>query len=332
MGNFSEQIADEVRRLIQPDVLMANILTSGEIFLVIEDSDTDFNVMTQRFGNKNIFTTLEAAYAACVTNRNDIILMSANTTHALSTGIAWTKNRVHVIGMDGGDRLIQQGTKIQLSGAVDSAYVIKNTGVRNTFRNLKFIQSSTHANALTCFQFGGEGNVYKNCSFVFGVVDNLDQATAYEALMGEDSGTFIGCEFGTETLLTSAARSVMAIDQVTTNQEFKSNRFKDCNFVISSSETTATLLKVVAATDVLFTNNFKDCTFVASIDSAGGAALAVAVKSVASLVKGTLNFHNCAGYGATNFATDAVGNDNFYVYGAPNATGTDHVGILPVAT
>ena len=40
-----------------------------------------------------------------------------------------------------------QGAKVQLSGAVASAYVLKNTGVRNSFRNIKFIQASTHATA-----------------------------------------------------------------------------------------------------------------------------------------------------------------------------------------
>jgi len=138
--------------------------------------------------------------------------------------------------------------------------------------------------------------------------------TATEVLCGSDSATFLNCEIGTETLLTSAARTVFTIDQVTTSQEFKSNRIENCNFVISSSETTATLLATAANTDVLFSNLFKNCTFVASIDSAGGVALAVAAKTSASLVKGILAFHMCAAYGCTDFATDAVGNDALYVY------------------
>jgi hypothetical protein len=283
-------------------------------------------------GNVRFFTSLESAYAAAESNNNDVILLDSNSSHTLVNGIAWSKNRIHVIGMDGGDRLIQQGAKVQCTSGTGDAYVIKVTGVRNSFRNVKFIQNDVTATSLHVLEEGGEGNLYKNCTFTFGVVDNLDLTTATEVLCGSDSATFINCEFGTETLLTSAARTVFTVDQVTASQEFKSNRIIDCNFVISSSETTATLLSIAAATDVLFTNNFKNCTFVASIDSAGGVALAVGVKSVASLVKGTLNFHDCAAYGCTNFASDAVGNDNFYVYGAPNATGTDFVGLLPVAT
>ena len=278
------------------------------------------------------YTGLANAEDSALTNNEDQLILSSNSSHTLTTGIAMDKSRLSLIGLDGGgDRLIQQGTKIQTTDAAAVAYVMKNTGPRNSFRNIKFIMNDKNAAALNVVQDGSEGVLYKNCSFVFGVIDNLDETTASEFLAGSDSGSYIDCEFGTETLLTSAARTVFTIDQVTTSQEFKSNRMRGCNFIISSSETTATLLKVAANTDVLFSNNIVDSTFVASIDSAGGVALAVAVKSAASLVKGTVNFANCSAYGCTNLMSDAVGNDNFYAYGAVN-TGTDHVGVLGVAT
>ncbi|MBI4136860.1 hypothetical protein HY469_02245 [Candidatus Roizmanbacteria bacterium] len=301
MGNFTENIADRVRTLVQPDILMANLLAGGEIFWVIEDSDTDFNSLAQRFGNKNVFTTLTDAYNAATTNRNDIILLSGNTTHSLSAGIAWTKNRIHVIGLDGGGRLVQQGAKVQLATAATSAYVVKVTGVRNTFKNVKFIQAATAATGLHVLEEGGEGNLYDHCSFVFGVVDNLDLTTATEVLCGSDSATFTKCLFGTETLLTSAARTVFTIDQVTASQEFKSNIVEECIFMISSSSATALLVGVAANTDVLFTNLFNRCVFMASLDSAGGAAITNAVASASSLVKGTLNFAFPAAFGCTNF-------------------------------
>ena len=176
-------------------MVAAQVPTFGRIFVVMDPDDTDeanYQAMqeimkadpkgTLRFYGKNAAdgtTPLEQAFAAVESNNNDVILLDANSTHLLSTGYALTKNRVHVIGMDGGDRLVQQGAKVELTGAVDSAYVLKNTGVRNSFRNIKFIQSSTHANALTVLQDGSEGSLYKNCSFIFGTVDNLDQTTAH---------------------------------------------------------------------------------------------------------------------------------------------------------
>ena len=307
MSKLSDEIIGGVKNNLIDPIFRANAYSFGEIFWVIEDSDAGYGDLVKDHPN-NVFNTLTAAYDACTTNRNDIILMSAHSTFAEATGIAWSKSRIHVIGMDSGDRLVQQGTKVQVGGAVDSAYVIKVTGVRNSFRNIKFIQASTHANALHVMEEGGEGNLYKNCTFTFGVVDNLDLTTATEVLAGSDSATYLNCLFGTETLLTSAARTVFTIDQVTASQEFKSNILENCIFMISSSSNGAVLLKPDANTDVLFTNLFKNCIFMASVDSAGGVAITNAVQSVTSLVKGTLNFYMCASYNCTNFCATVTAN------------------------
>lgn len=300
MSKLSDEIIGGVKNSLMDPIFRANLYSFGEIFWVVEDSDAGYGDLVKDHPN-NVFNTLTAAYNACTTNRNDIILVAAHSTFAEAAGIAWSKSRIHVIGMDSGDRLVQQGTKVQVGGAIDSAYVIKVTGVRNSFRNIKFIQASTHANALHVLEEGGEGNLYKNCTFTFGVVDNLDLTTATEVLCGSDSATFLNCLFGTETLLTSAARTVFTIDQVTTSQEFKSNILKDCIFMISSSSATALLIGVAANTDVLFTNLFINCIFMASVDSAGGAAITNAVQSVSGLVKGTLNFYMPASFNCTNF-------------------------------
>lgn len=311
----------------------------GQVLIVLEDSDnSDLQTMLKEMftvdplGRVRFFTTLEAAYAAATSNNNDVILLSAHTTHAVASGIAWTKNRINVIGMDGGDRLVQQGAKVELSGAVDSAYVIKVTGVRNSFRNIKFIQSSTHANALSVMQEGGEGNLYKNCTFTFGVVNNLDETTAHEVIAGSDSATYLRCNFGTETLLTSAARSVFHIDQVTASQEFKSNILEDCIFLISSSSGTATFVRLDAVGDILFTNIFRRCTFVASVDSAGGAAIAEATQTGTSTVKGVLVYDQCAFFNCTDVSTATSGrNAATQIVGLTTTAGTGGLGVQPTA-
>lgn len=258
-------------------------------------------------------STLDEAYSRAQSNHGDVIALNSYATHTLTAGIAWTKSRITVVSLDFRGRVVQQGAKVQSPSSDTTAYVVKVTGVRNSFVGIKFIQASTNAAALTVVQDGGEGTLYDHCSFVFGVVDNLDQATAYEFLAGSDSATFVDCLFGTETLLTSAARSVFRIDQVTASQEFKSNILRDCVFMISSSEGTATLISVAANTDVLFTNLFDNCRFMASLDSAGGAALTNAVASVSGLVKGTLNFAFPAAFGVTNFCAGTT--DQVQTYG-----------------
>lgn len=317
--------------MLQAMAIANGLHTLGRFLVVCPATDTNYQRLVDMFpadpdGRVRMFTTYEAAYTEAVSGGNDVIVLAGNATHELSTGLAFTKSRVHTIGFDGGDRLVQQGAKIQLSGAIASAFVMKNTGVRNSFRNVKFLQSSTHATALTCVQFGGEGNLYKNCSFVFGVANNLGSTTANEVVFGEDSGTFLDCTFGSDTLLTSAARSVALIKQVKASQEFKSNRLRNCIFMISSSDAGAYLLSVNSTADVLFTNHFEACQFVASVDSAGGIALTNAVTSVASLVKGSCTFYMPGCFNCTNFS--ANNSTNFKV-AAPAASNNAFEAVTP---
>lgn len=251
------------------------------------------------------FATIAVAYAAAVSG--DTIALSTNSTHSLSAGIDHTKSRINWVGLDFNGRQVQQGAKIQLATAATTAYVIKNTGVRNSFTNIKFINASTNAAALSVLTDGSEGSLYANCSFVFGVVDNLGGTTAHEVVAGSDSATFIDCTFGADTLLTSGARSVFHIKTVTTSQEFKSNILQNCNFIISSSSSTATFVRLDAITDILFSNVFKDCTFLASVDSAGGAEIAEASQTGTSTVKGGLYYVRPAVFNITDFATATSG-------------------------
>ncbi|MFZ2152187.1 MAG: hypothetical protein WAV09_03705, partial [Minisyncoccia bacterium] len=94
----------------------------GKILIVCPSTDANYEKLTSLVtpdgsadaNQIRLYTTLELAYAAAVTNENDVIVLSGNATHAVAAGIAWTKSRIHVIGFDGGDRLIQQGAKVQL--------------------------------------------------------------------------------------------------------------------------------------------------------------------------------------------------------------------------
>lgn len=316
------------------DAVASQVPAFGRILVVMSSSDsTDYNYdrMQEVFkvdpsGQVAFFTSLETAYAAAQTNNNDVIVLDGHSTHSVADGIAWSKSRVHLMGFDGGDRLIDQGAKVQLSGNVATAYVLKVTGTRNSFRNIKFIQASTNAAALNVLQMGGEGNLYKNVSAIFGVNNNLGSTSAAEVVCGEDSGTFINCTFGSDTLLTTAARAVFVVKQVTTSQEFKSNQFKDCTFIISSSSGDAYLLKVNSTADVLFTNLFRNCVFQASVDSAGGIALTNAVTSASGLVKGTLNFYLPGSFNCTNFS--ANDSSNFKVF-APAASNNAFEAVQP---
>lgn len=308
-----------------------NLPVLGKVFIVAVSTDPNYDRLAQIYdtdptGEVRLYGTIAGAYGAAVTNRNDVILVDSSSIHSLTTSLAVTKNRIHFLGVDSGGRITNQGARIQISGNVATASVLSDIGIANTYRNIKFIQASTNAAALTVLQLGGERTAMFNCSAVFGVATNLGGITASEVLCGTDSATFQDCEFGSDTLLTSAARIVFKVIAVNGVQEFKSNRFRQCVFKISSSSATALLLKVNSIADVLFTNLFEDCTFYASVDSAGGAAITNAVASVASLVKGTLAFARPNVFFCTNFS--ASNSTNFQVTG-PAVSSNAFEGITP---
>jgi hypothetical protein len=324
-------------RILMEQIASAVGPVIGRIFIVVSASDNSIVrdmmreiVVPDPAGQVRFFETLEAAYEAVTSNANDVIVLAGHSTHTVADGIAWTKSRVNVIGMDGGDRLVQQGAKVELSGNVATAYVVKVTGVRNSFRNIKFIQSSTNAAALNVVQAAGEGTLYKNCSFVFGVASNLDETTSSELLLGEDSGTFINCSFGTDVLLTSAARAVITLDAITGGNAdgAKSNRFIDCEAVIMSSTANALLVKLADTAGAKFLNEFINLRLVAVINATNSAvAITNAIASASSFVEGSLVFIRPTTANCTNGCAGVT--DKVVISGAPAFSNNAYEGGTP---
>jgi len=278
-----------------------------------------------------VFTSYEDAYAACISNRGDVIYLQDNASHELASGmLAWSKNRITTIGL-GPRRRVQQGAKVQISADLAAAAVIKCTGTRNSFQNIKFIQSSVNAASLNVFQFAGEGNHYEDCSFIFGDATNLGSTSATEALMGEDSGTFIRCSFGTDVLLTTGARAVMTLDAITgasSADGAKSNRFIDCEYVIMSSSANALAIKLADTAGAKFLNKWVDTSFQAVISTGGGGiAVTNAIASAAGFVDGTLVFERPTTAGFTNGCAGVT--DKVIVSGAPVFTANAWEGGTP---
>ena len=310
----------------------------GKIHVVISTSDESIkiNMLQQMFkpdpnGDVRFFNTIEDAYDACTTNADDIILLAGYANHIIAEGMDWSKSRIHVLGMDAGGRLVQQGAKIQSTDGAADAYVMKVTGTRNTFENVKFIQADTDAAALFVVQAAGEATRYKNCSFIFEVADNLDETTACEVLVGEDSGHFENCSFGTDILLTSAARNIMKFDAVTgsaSGEGAKSNRFVNCEWIVMSSTADAVLIKLVDTAGAKFLNEFVDPRFMAVINATGSAiAITNAVQSVASFVEGTFAFFRPVTANCTNFC-DTL-NAKFMVCGTAAISSNGFEGVAP---
>ena len=315
--------------------LEAIVPNMGNVFVVKAAADTADNnyqklqdIMTpDNDGRVRFFTSLSDAYDATATNNNDVILLDSHSNHILTSWLTVSKSRINFIGMDSGDRLVQQWAKIWLTTAATTAYAVYNTWNRNTFRNIKFINASTNAWSLNVVKESWEWTLYKNCSMIFETATNLGWTTAQELLFSGDSCTFLNCTIWSDTLLTSAWRPVVLFK--TDSAEPKSNVFKECNFLISSSSNAATFVRLNAITDILFTNVFDRCNFMASVDSAGWAAVAEVVQTWTGTNKWTLCFAYPSAFNVTAFAVATGGRNVWVQVVAPTSVATTFKWILP---
>lgn len=289
------------------DAVHGIIPVFGRVFIVCSTSDaTDPNYqMLQEVckeddtGVLRFYTSLAEAYAAVTSNNNDVILLDGHTSHALTSMLTVAKNRVHFLGMEGGGRLNSQGAKITLATAVagDTA-VIKNTGTRNTFRNIKMIMSGTNAAQVNSFDDSGEGTFCLNCHFSHTTL--LTTAAVSPLKFAGDTCHYKRCQIGDPTVYrTGASQMACRIAQYA-----RYSYFEECEFVNYSSQTSAMLVGCDNATSVIGWVKFTRCGLNGSLLGDGTTAGALpAVGMVSALTSGYLLLDECASFNCTIIAS-----------------------------
>ena len=286
----------------------------GRIFVVVGASDVAVkkDMMKEMFvpdsqGQLRFYATVEAAYADVVSNADDVILLSGHSTHTVAAQLSIAKNRVHFIGMDGGDRMIQQGAKIDLAdNTADIVSTIVVSGTRNTFKNLKIMNAGTHANSVAAvIGNGDEGTVWKNCSFQ--KLSDLGETTVSDFECRSDSPSFINCEFGFSTLVITAARRSLWF-KASGATRAKDCRFDHCRFIVTSSANAYVFVEVNDASSLAFSTIFIEPIFEACLVSTGS-AIVNAIQSFSGLVDGQISLVNPHSFNCTNMCatvTDQV--------------------------
>ena len=256
-------------------------------------------------GRIRFFTTIDGAYDACTTNNNDVILIDANSAHALTEMLTVSKNRIHFIGMDGGGRLgTGFGARITMgvtTAATDIA-VVKVTGWRCSFRNLKFESSNTKDESLYALVDAGAYNLYENCSVL--KLTDLGEATAADVVAAGNGTTWKECEFGAATLLATAARPVMIIDKsLAGTNGMMDNHFDKCTFVSYTNDADRHFIELVANQDGQRYAMFRSCAFINWDIIATGTTMTDAIHAVAGQSNLYMVFDaNTIVVGCTNFA------------------------------
>lgn len=293
--------------------------TFGRVFIVVNTSDAGeerYDKLREVFkpyaGLVRVYTSLSDAYDATTSNNHDVIVLDGDSTFSLSSMLTVSKSRVHFVGLDylmGVHRAYGQSTKVSLgvtTAATDIATVL-NTGVRNSFRGIKFLNSNTVTEGIYCFVDGGEYTYMEDVE-VYKSTD-LDVTGAAEFVCNGDSPLYVNCTFGSLADARSGAvvraavlftKGLAGSGLVTRDAEFRG-----CNFWIQCTNSAQRFLYGANATDIERLLLLDNCKFICN-----GASSAIPAQNVAfgaSLTVGAVLVKNCSSVLASTAISTTTG-------------------------
>ena len=308
-------------------------VTTGNIYYVIPSSDggyVEFNDKYQKQykdGTWAVHNTIASAYSAVTSNRHDVIALSANAAHAQTSMLSIAKNRVHFVGLGLRGGAMGLGARARVTMGVTTAAtdiaVVQNTGVGNTFRNIKFDNGNTKDESRYAFAEGGEYSIFENCEFYLS--GQLDDTAAADVLNNGDSAQWIKCTFGSTSniIADDKIRPNMLLSRETiTGKVCRDNIIDDCLFLVKSAGTEAVRIYGANATDVERMLLIKNSVFLANI--LGAATPAHAIGFGAAQTEGTVLLKNCTSVDHTVMKQASV---SIYVDGAVPTHNTSGVAV-----
>jgi hypothetical protein len=239
-------------------------LMPGNVFFVNPTTGDDTNYDGKSADKP--FATIATALAACTTNNDDVIVLSTYAQHTISAMLDVSINRVHFVGDVFGRKYGARARMVMgVTTATTDVFLMKNTGVGNTFTGIKFDSGNTLSEATGTVGEGGEYAVYRNCEFYNSA--KLTSNTHAEMVLNGDSAQFYDCTFGSLATAVSGDKIRPAVllteNGVATGKVSRDVLFDGCRFWKNAGGTTTAMVKG-AATDIERVMEFHDCQFVAN--------------------------------------------------------------------
>jgi len=287
----------------------------GNIYVLMNATDAAW---TEYYNNHNriyedgtnaIQTDLATLYAAMTSNRNDVVLLNAHGGHALTEMLSVAKNRVHFYGMGALGRLYGQRSRITLGVSTETADIaaIKNTGVGNSFKNLKVDSSGTATAERYAVAEAGEYALYEGVEMYKST--QLDDTLAAELLLNGDSAQFKRCTLGSNVNAISTAiirPCVQLKREVVSGKVCRDVYFEDCLFWRKAGGTANSYVDAPGTTDVERMLMFKNCEFFNTELAAAIPAEAVTC-SGGKQTEGLIALKNCSAWNVTLLKEASVG-------------------------
>lgn len=277
--------------------------TPGKVFFVNYSTGID-GAGRGRSADKP-FKTVEHAYTQVTTNNDDVICLMGSASHTLAAMLTVSKNRVHFVGIDGSNgRYYGQNAKIVLgvTGVATNIGTLLNTGVRNTFTNIKFVNADTVAQGLYSVVEGGEYTVYDCCEIYKETL--LDGTTASELVSNGDSTFYRNCTIGSSAnlLVGDIIRANVRLTKeiAGAGKVSRDVTFENCKLLKKAAGTASCYVYSNSATDVERMFYMKGCLFYNSKLASGDPAQAVIATTQ---TEGDILLDSCASINNTKVST-----------------------------
>ena len=329
-GNF------ELEKVLRALAVEKGISAAGNVYLVATSAtEPNYNELvkqntTYADGSEMIQATVEAALAECLTNRNDVIFLSANgTSNKVAAMLDVSINRVHFVGLDFNGRKIGSRSMISNTGAgaATDVAMIKVTGTGCSFHNLSLKNNWTVAENLSAVKDWGIQTYWENCDIEnLGATDLANELSA-DLILGGNECIYKNCTIGQDTLLetSTAGQEILIQNRGTSATKATRDRFDNCRIQCYTSDSTHVFVRA-GATSIDRDITFEDCEFVNTVNATSAATLAMAFTTNAA-VGGAINIGYPRIFGATNVATS--GANTAILLAAPVNAASDAGAVTP---
>ena len=266
------------------------------------------NFFKDKIQDANRHTSIYKAYAAAVTQRNDVIVVTPEShawkgdTNSGGEALTWSKTSTHLLGLSPTSKAGYNRARFSHAGYAMANFMTVS-GDDNCFKNLRFMHgASTGAAAdLTCAIISGAGNRFENVAFA-GPNDATQAATAgyLGVRISGSHNYFKGCMFGSvNDVDRSAANAVLSFDATCGAW----NIFEDCVFRSRSGGGQATAYFINdknTATVVDYDAIFLNCQFLHN-----GTALTVGIAKATNAQRKLYFDNRCSFSGVTDVIAEA---------------------------
>lgn len=311
------------------EALFAGLLQVGNVFFC--DPTTTVAVANQDGSAAKPFSTLLAAYNACVSGNNDVVVLIGDGTTAntarVNSAFTWSKNATHLLGICSPVLFSQRARIAPTSSTTAFTPFITVSGSGCVFKNIQWFHGfATGTTSQICMVVTGSRNWFKNCH-IAGMGDNESAQSAGSRSLKVGSGgsgenVFEDCVIGVDTITRTQANASLEFAGATPR-----NVFINCLFPFMGSA--AGVLGILGTGNgcVDRFNLFEKCSFINAIKSTSTQMTALGSFTTAA-PGGMIVFKDCLLIGATEFG-DANMVANAYVDMAAPSASDGGIGVNP---